>query len=71
MGLDHTSLDVSAGKRAQNRGKSFFPFLKRATLLQTLLVPNRIKIEIRAFSQIKEQTFEVNLSILQMIFKAS
>ena len=61
--------DVSAGKGAQIKGKSFLPILKRALLLLTPLEPKRIKIETCALSQIIEQSHAIRLSILQVIFE--
>ena len=59
--------DVSAGKGAQIRGKSFLPILKRPLLLP--LEPKRIKIETCAMSQIIEQSHAIRLNILQVIFE--
>ena len=61
--------NVSAGKGAQIRGKSFLPSLKGALLLLTPLKPKRIKIETCAMSQIIELRHAIRLSILQVIFE--
>ena len=45
-------------------------FLERALLLLTCLMSKQIKIETHELSQIKEQTFAIRLSILQVIFEA-